>query len=86
MGMVFLRLKKYDDAIRAFDTAVELNPGHAEAWYAGAVVHALKGDMDKALDGLSKAVGLEPKLKKKTRAEKAFKPLWHHNDFNLLIE
>lgn len=85
-GMIYFKLKNFGAAIIAFDKAVELNPGLAGAWYQRAVICALTGQKEQSVKYLSRAISLEPNLKRKTRAEKAFKPLWERSDFNLLFE
>jgi len=50
-----------DLALKLLDSAVDLAPDYAEAWNRRAFVHYLKGDTERALGDLRRALALEPK-------------------------
>lgn len=85
-GAIYLALNNHIEAMKAFDRALALRPDYAEVWYEGALVHALMNDKEKSLNYLASAIRLNPKFKKKARLERAFKPLWFYEDFNLIME
>lgn len=49
-----------DLALKLLDAAVDLAPDYAEAWNRRAFVHYLKGDTERALGDLRRALALEP--------------------------
>ncbi|MDT8286698.1 MAG: tetratricopeptide repeat protein [Elusimicrobiales bacterium] len=49
LGFVYARLKRPDDARRAFESAVALDPARAEAHYMLGLIYEKKGMKDKAL-------------------------------------
>jgi PQQ-dependent catabolism-associated CXXCW motif protein len=51
---------KYDEAIRDFSKAIELNPQHVEAYYNRGLAHAKKGDYGAAMTDLLEAATLDP--------------------------
>src|SRR5205807_1728030 len=61
-GNVFIELKRYDEALVAYDKAVTIKPEFAEAWLGrGNVFRELKG-YDEALAVYDKAVAIKPEL------------------------
>lgn len=57
-----LKFKDYDDAVRCFDKALEINPTFAEVHNAKAVALSYKGDYDNAVKEVKKAIENKPKL------------------------
>lgn len=49
LGFTYARLDQADDAQRAFETAVRLDPKRAVAWYMLGLIYEKKGLRDKAL-------------------------------------
>lgn len=59
-GETLLELKRYDDALTAYDRAVELRPEYAEAWRGkGATLLALK-QYEEARNAYDKAIQIQP--------------------------
>jgi tetratricopeptide (TPR) repeat protein/tRNA A-37 threonylcarbamoyl transferase component Bud32 len=59
-GETLLELKRYDDALKAYNRAVEIRPEYAEAWNGqGDTFLALKRYKD-ALDSYDKAIQIQP--------------------------
>ena len=85
-GKELLRVNAYDEAMRAFGMALEINPNHAEACYNLASVYSSKGEIDKALSGLKKAIELDPGFKKMAKVNRYFKKLSDKKKFRELID
>lgn len=60
-GMKFLQSQKFDEAITEFDKVKALDPSNATAYWGLGVCASAKGQTDKALDLLNKAIALDPK-------------------------
>lgn len=50
-----------DDAIAAFDEAVQVDPTYADAYFALANCYNKKGNLDEAIAAIRKAIELNPK-------------------------
>ncbi|MEO6361402.1 MAG: tetratricopeptide repeat protein, partial [Sphingomicrobium sp.] len=48
LGMVFLRLNRFDESIAAYDKAIRKRPNQADSLMGRALAHAAKGDLAKA--------------------------------------
>ncbi len=59
-GIQFLDEKKYDDALKAFEEAIALEPQNPLSYYYAGVAYHLKGDLRKALAPLNRAIQLAP--------------------------
>ena len=51
---------KYDEAIQAFDKAIELKPNYAEAWNLKGIAFCQLGKFDEAIQAFNKAIELKP--------------------------
>ena len=60
LGVVLVRNRMFDEALRELDTALALDPGLAEAYSTRAIACAGKGRYDDAIDDLNKAIALAP--------------------------
>lgn len=60
LAWVLYRLGRYDEAREASDRAVALGTLDARLWYHAGVISAALGDDDRALDELSRSIGLSP--------------------------
>jgi tetratricopeptide (TPR) repeat protein len=60
---LFVRLRRFDEAIAAFNRALEVQPDCAEACYGKACCLANLGQIDHAIINLQAAIALAPSLK-----------------------
>jgi tetratricopeptide (TPR) repeat protein len=60
-GYALAKQGKYDDAIQAFDKAIQLNPNFANAWNNKGWILAKQGKYDDAIQACDKAIQLAPK-------------------------
>ncbi|MFX0102170.1 MAG: tetratricopeptide repeat protein [Candidatus Hodarchaeota archaeon] len=58
-GIALMRLEKYDDAAKAFEKAIEIDPEIGDAWYNKACLAALTGDTKNAIEFLKKAIDID---------------------------
>lgn len=63
-GLALYNKGKYDDAIKAFDKAIELNPQLADAWNNKGVSLKAQNKYDEAIVASDKAIELNPRLAK----------------------
>ena len=57
-------LGKYDEALKAFDSATTINSSYAEAWYNRGAVHDLQGDYNSAIQDYTRAIEINPSYQK----------------------
>lgn len=60
-GLKHISQKRYDEAIKAFSTAIEIIPGDFQAYNYRGVAHALKGEFNKAIADYNKALKIRPR-------------------------
>ena len=60
IGGVYLRLKKYDDAVMYFRKSLEMNPNFADVWTSLGFVYFGAENYDEALKAFTKSVELAP--------------------------
>ena len=60
LGMLYLKLKNYDQAERAFKTAASMDPQSPEVYRSLGVFHRTKGDLAEAEQAFKKAYDLSP--------------------------
>ncbi|MCJ7443024.1 MAG: tetratricopeptide repeat protein [Methanotrichaceae archaeon] len=63
IGNAMLLSQKYDEALRAYDRAIQIDPEFAEAWYNKAIVLEILGLYDDAEASLIVAFQLDPNLR-----------------------
>src|SRR5205085_445015 len=61
-GNVFVALRRYEEALSAYDRALACKPGFAEAWLGRGKVFAELGRHDEALSAYDKAIAFKPEL------------------------
>jgi tetratricopeptide (TPR) repeat protein len=61
-GVALANQGKYDEALQAFDKAIELNPKFALAWSNRALMLSKQNNYDEALKTIDRAIELDPKL------------------------
>jgi predicted Zn-dependent protease len=60
LGVVEQRAGSWNDALRAYDAALELDPGNVAAWSRKAQVFVRMGEVAKAREALLRALTLAP--------------------------
>ena len=71
LGLIILIQKDYDLAERYFQKSLD-GEYEAEAYYSLAIIYTYKGEKDKAINFLNKAIELKPKLLEKANVEPCF--------------
>jgi tetratricopeptide (TPR) repeat protein len=61
MGLVNFKRNKYEDAVRGYDKAVELNPQSDDAWYNLGKAYGELNQYESAVQSIEKAVELDPR-------------------------
>jgi tetratricopeptide (TPR) repeat protein len=61
LGLVDLTSRRYDDAVRRLERAIDLNPSLANAYGALGQVLALAGEYEAAVSQINKAIRLSPR-------------------------
>ncbi|MDP3104953.1 MAG: tetratricopeptide repeat protein [Candidatus Methanoperedens sp.] len=84
-GSVLHELGKLDEALKAYEKAIELEPDCVLAWFNRACAYSVKGDKEKALSYLEKAIELDTSNKERAKEDEAFKILWCDEDFKKLV-
>jgi tetratricopeptide (TPR) repeat protein len=59
-GRALISQGKYDEAIQAYDIAIQLRPDYAEAYYSKGVALDSQGKYDEAIQDFDKVIQLEP--------------------------
>ncbi|MGB7293433.1 MAG: tetratricopeptide repeat protein, partial [Thermodesulfobacteriota bacterium] len=85
-GVSHHNIDDLNEAIKAFDRAIRLKPGYAEAWYHRARVYANKGVAKKALTDLEQAVLLDASFKEEAKKDKVFLEVKEDKEFSKLID
>jgi tetratricopeptide (TPR) repeat protein len=60
-GLTLEDQRKYDEAVTAYDKAIELDPGNVEAWFRKGFTLRLQGKYDEAIKAFDKAIELNPR-------------------------
>lgn len=58
---MYARREKYNEALRVFNQAIELNPNDAASLASRGLTHYLMGQPEKALNDLNRAIKIDPK-------------------------
>ncbi len=80
------KLGRHDGAIKHYDKAIELQADSANAWYNKACAYSLKGDKERSLYNLRKAIELDPEYKEKAKKDEDFRNLWDDENFKKIVE
>lgn len=67
-GLSLASLKRYDDAIKCYNRAIDIDVKLKEAWYNKGRACALKGDHENAIDCYSRALEIDPDYSNALRA------------------
>ena len=85
-GQALLKLNRSDEAIRALDKAIEIDPQNSLAWYNGACYFSLTNNKEQAIFNLKKAIKLNPVYTEKALKDDDFKGLWNDEQFKQLTK
>ncbi|MDP8934764.1 MAG: tetratricopeptide repeat protein, partial [Cyanobacteriota bacterium] len=86
-GVELARKGCYSEAIACYETALEINPDFANAFYNKACCYALQGFADLALDNLQRAVEFMPNLYRELAlADSDLSCIWKQERFEALIQ
>jgi tetratricopeptide (TPR) repeat protein len=72
-GFVFHKLTLYEEALKCYNESIRLKPNLANAWYNRACLYSIKGEKEKAISDLKKALELDIYLKDKAKEDEDFK-------------
>src|ERR1700690_61133 len=61
-GVNELKANKFDAAVDALTSSLEIDPTYAAAYCCRGMAHLRKGELDKAMKDLDDAIRLEPKM------------------------
>ncbi|MBN1907145.1 MAG: tetratricopeptide repeat protein [Deltaproteobacteria bacterium] len=61
-GLYYLKKGQNDDAVAAFNKAIEINPGNIEAYVSRGITYYLQGKNDKAISDFNKAIEINPEF------------------------
>lgn len=86
MGLTYYRKKSYDQALRLFTSATDVNPSDATARYNEACVLAIMGRAEEALASLGEAVSLDPRLMRTAREDLDFASIRGQLKFQDLVQ
>lgn len=86
-GVALGKLGRYEEAIEAYDEAIKLKSDYADALYNRACHYSTdKGDPEKALSDLEKAIESDISLKETAKKDKRFEKLSDDKVFKELVE
>ena len=74
----------YEEALKLLEKAREMKPKEGKILYLMADIHCLKGDNEKCLEHLKKAIQLDKYFSILARNEKDFESLWEDKKFKLI--
>jgi tetratricopeptide (TPR) repeat protein len=61
-GVALTQQDKYDEAVQAYDRAVEINPQYADAWNNKGIALLLQGKYDEAVQAYDNAIEINPQF------------------------
>ena len=86
-SLLLHNLGRHELALKSIEKAIELEPKSANAWYNYACIYySIKGDKEKALSFLRKAIEIDASYKDKSKKDKDFENIWTDEDFKKLTE
>ncbi len=84
-GIVLLKLKRNEEAIRDLRDALKNHPDCDEAFYHLAIAYLQLGDREAAIDALQKAIDIHPPRRLEAQKAKEFEPLRSEPGFKAVI-
>jgi len=61
-GVALMYQEKYDEAVQAFNEAIEINPQDADAWFNKGRDLGIQCKLDEAIQAFDKAIEINPQL------------------------
>ena len=61
-GNTYAHEGQYDKAIEEYNTAISINPNHADAYSNRGIAYGMKGQHDKAIEDFNTAISIDPNL------------------------
>jgi tetratricopeptide (TPR) repeat protein len=83
-SIFFLNQRNYDEALKLLEKAREMKPEEGKILYLMADVYCLKGDPEKCLEHLRKAIQIDKFFSTLAQNESDFEPLWEDKKFKLI--
>jgi tetratricopeptide (TPR) repeat protein len=74
----------YEEALKLVEKAREMKPKEGKIFYLMADIYCLKGENEKCLEVLKKAIQLDKYFSILARNERDFEPLWEDKKFKLI--
>lgn len=84
-GVVLINLSRFNEALGIFNEILEKEPDNAEVYYNRACLFSKKGDKDKALEDLSKAIDYDEYFKVRAKIDEDFESLRDDDDFMAIV-
>ena len=85
LGLTYIAKTDYEKARSYYQKAVEIDPKYAPAWYNIACSHALEKNVEKAVENLGKAIGLDQSYRDKAKLDSDFDSIKNEKAFKDLI-
>ena len=85
-GWLLNKLNRKEDAIKAYEEAIKLDPEKAQTRNNIASIYSLKGEKNKMIVNLKKAIDLNTNFKNLAKTDKDFEAFWNDEDFKKLVE
>ncbi|MFO7568443.1 MAG: tetratricopeptide repeat protein [Smithellaceae bacterium] len=86
LGVVYMRQKKFKQAIARFDEALHLRQNYVKAHYNLACVYAQKNDLDRSLFYLQSALDIHPDVRQWLKGDPDLKNLTDSPEFTKMIQ
>ncbi len=83
-SIFLLNQGNHDEALKLLETAREMKPKEGKIPYLMADVYCLKGDIEKCLEHLRKAIQIDKFFSTLAQNESDFEPLWEDKKFKLI--
>lgn len=83
-GATLTRLQRYDEALAAYDRAIQIQPHLADSWYNRSCYYAEVGDVEGAIANLRHAIGLQPQFACEAQSDESFASIRYHREFQAL--
>jgi tetratricopeptide (TPR) repeat protein len=79
-------LKCYEEALAAYDKAIELKSNYPEAWFNKACLYGLNGNAKLAVQSLKRAIEINASNREKVKTDSDFDNIRDNQEFKQLIE